>query len=87
MELKRFYFTFGTDERYPYRGGWVEVWGVDLNHAVQLFKEKYPNRSGYVWLNCADYYNESDFTMKETGNLGAYCHDVIVPKGAEHYDK
>ena len=34
----------------------------------------------------ADYYDEEHFTMEKTGNLGAYCHDVIMPEGAEFND-
>lgn len=83
MKLKKFYFTFGTSYRYPFRGGWVLVYAADIYHATNLFREKYPNRGDYNCLNCADYYDEEHFTMKKTGNLGAYCHDVIMPEGAE----
>ena len=86
MKLKKFYFTFGTSCRYPFKGGWVLVWAADINHAADLFREKYPNRTDSNCLNCADYYDEKHFTMGESGNLGAYCHDVIMPEGAEFDD-
>lgn len=86
MSLRKYYFTFGTDNRYPYIGGWVLVYATDIKHAANLFREKYPDRDNYGCLNCADYYSEKEFKMKETGNLGAYCHDVIIPDGAEADD-
>ena len=86
MKLKKFYFTFGTSYRYPFKGGWVLVWAADINHAADLFREKYPNRTDSNCLNCADYYDEKHFTMGESGNLGAYCRDVIMPEGAEFDD-
>mgnify|MGYP000854357972 FL=1 len=84
VPLKKFYFTFGSDRGYPYTDGWVEVYATDMVHAIFLFKREYPNRKGLV--NCANYYSEDNFTMKETGNLGAYCHRVILPEGAETDD-
>ena len=81
--LRKYYFTFGTSGKYPYKGGWVTVYAVDIHHAIQLFREKYADRDNYGAINCADYYSEKEFTMKETGNFGAYCHDVIMPEGAE----
>lgn len=81
VPLKKFYFTFGSSDAYPYRGGWVEVYAVDISHAIMQFRNEYPDRNGL--LNCADYYTENRFKMNDKGNLGAYCHRVIIPEGAE----
>jgi len=84
MELKKYYFTFGADEKFPYRGGWVEVYAKSLKHAKMFFQENYPNRKNYDCLNCADYYTEEAFkdtNMFNQGNLGKGCQDVIMPYG------
>ena len=86
-DLRKYYFTFGTDEKYPYTGGWVLVYATNIHQANRLFKRKYPNRAGSQCMNCADVYSEKEFDMKETGNFGFYCHDVITPEGTERYDE
>ena len=84
INLNKYYFTFGTDKRYPYCGGWVEVYAISLYHAVTLFRNKYLDRTGAGVVNCADYYREELFPDEffKNGNLGACCHDVIKPEGA-----
>lgn len=81
MKKTKYYFTFGSDPRYPFQGGWVEVWAVSLNHAIQVFREKYPDWDGE--LNCENHYTEGYFQrtgMRQEGNHGAYCHEIL---GAE----
>ena len=34
MKLSNYYFTFGTDGRYPYRGGWVQIETESMNQAM-----------------------------------------------------
>lgn len=79
MELKKYYFTFGSDKSFPFRGGWVEVYAKDIRHAAKVFRKKYPDREDYGCLNCADYYSEENFTMLESGNMGEFCHEVLMP--------
>lgn len=77
--MKRFYYTFGTDKRYPYRGGWVEVWADNMQEADEIFRKHYPDRISGTF-NCAHYYTEEEFRKTDMcvkGNLGAFCHDVI----------
>lgn len=78
--MKKFYFTFGTDPEYPFRGGWVEVEARTLKEAVGVFKALYPNRPDSNLLNCADWYTEDEFLetdMYQAGNDGARCHMKI----------
>ena len=57
--LKRFYFTFGSAEEFPYkRGQYLIVKAQDINEAARKYKKKYPNPSGDEVLNCADYYTQ-----------------------------
>lgn len=76
--MERFYFTFGTSEQFPHRGGWVEVIAPDRHAAIRTFRAKYPDiHEGIV--NCADIYDEAQFKRSEMahGNLGAACHEVL----------
>lgn len=73
------FYTYGSDERYPFYGGWVEVEAYSMTQAHALYRAAYPDREPGI-LNCADYYTEGQFRrtgMMETGNRGAYCHRVI----------
>lgn len=77
--MDKYFFTFGTSEKFPYQGGWVEVHALSLKDAVEKFKASYPNRNKGI-VNCADCYDENSFIAQgflETGNLGAGCHTVI----------
>ena len=77
---RKFYFTFGTSEKYPYQGGWVEVIAPSRHLAFKTFKKHYPNREGSPFINCCDCYESADFKstdMFTDGNLGAFCHAVI----------
>lgn len=78
-ESTKVYYTYGSDERYPFYGGWVEVEADNMKQAHALYRAAYPDREPGI-LNCADYYTEEQFRrtgMMETGNRGAYCHRVI----------
>ncbi len=79
---ERFYFTYGSDSGYPFRGGWTLVIAPNLNAAIQIFKAHHPNRPGSGCLNCADYYRAEYFENSESykdGNLGGGCHEIIGP--------
>lgn len=77
----KMYYTFGSDERYPFRGGWVEIEAPSVAAAHRAFRALYPDRDPDIaLLNCADYYSESTFAstgMAQAGNLGAFCHRKI----------
>ena len=80
--MNRYYFTFGTDPEYPYRGGWVVIVAPDLHTAVEVFKLYYPGGKDNGWQTYADCYTEERFLntgMGQTGNHGAYCRKVIGP--------
>lgn len=85
MKLSNYYFTFGTDERYPYRGGWVQIEAESLNQAAEIFRFKFPGRVPEI-LNCADYYTEAQFErtgMAKDGNFKARCHMRLDQYGEE----
>jgi hypothetical protein len=76
--MNKFYFTFGTNEEFPYRGGWVEVFADNLKHAISKFRTRFPDRHKGI-VNCAFWYTEEQWgnTIMTEGNMGANCHEVI----------
>ncbi len=80
--MKKFYFTFGSADCFPFKGGWVIVKAPDLKTAFAVFKLYYPHPKDKGILNCADYYTEDDFLKTEmyhSGNRGYYCHEIVGP--------
>lgn len=78
--MKKFYFTYGTDPGYPFRGGWTLIIAPDKKTAVEIFRAFHPDRSGSGCVNCAEYYQSERFEQTEcykSGNFGAYCHEII----------
>lgn len=90
--MKSFFFTYGTDEKYPFYGGWTRVNAPDRHTACGLFKLVHPCRDNVHLLNCASVYDEEQFhktEMYESGNFDRRCHEVIsmlVYPGEEHWD-
>lgn len=76
--MNSYYYTFGTDERYPYQGGWIQVFAETMKEANQLFRKYYPDRHEGI-LNCAMVYEQEEFprSMLINGNLGWYCHRAL----------
>ena len=75
----KFYYTFGTDNQFPYKRGWVEVIAKNQEEADRKFRTRFPDvRAGI--LNCAFTYTEDSFSktiMTQGGNLQEFCHEVI----------
>lgn len=79
MGLNRYFLTFGTDPTMPYRGGWVEILAESMEAARRKFNEEYPPIEGTFRFSFA--YTQEQFEntlMYEIGNLGAWCHEVII---------
>ncbi|MDL2327503.1 hypothetical protein LJC64_02430 [Ruminococcaceae bacterium OttesenSCG-928-A11] len=77
--MQKYYYTFGSDERFPYQGGWVEVMATSFAEAHAKFRARFPDRHQNC-LNCSDYYDQGRMEATEmltTGNRGAFCHEVI----------
>lgn len=77
--MNKFYFTFGSDECFPYQYGWVEVMADDLSQAVDKFNNRFGVRIEGV-INCAFFYTEQEFkrtSMFVNGNGGIRCHEII----------
>ena len=84
--IQTFYYTFGTDEFYPFQKGWVEVKAEDRAHANAMYRQYFPDRTPGV-LNCSCTYSEEHFQtiqcMANTFPDWKICHAVITSNGLE----
>lgn len=48
------FYTYGSDKKFPFYGGWVEVEADSMKQAHALYRAAYPDREPGI-LNCADY--------------------------------
>lgn len=80
--MPRFFFTYGTDEAYPYQGGWSEVYAQNMDEAVAKFISRHGSRyPDSKIVNCASIYDEKEFvnsSMFVNGNFGQSCQEVII---------
>ena len=68
FRINSFYFTFGSDEKFPYtRGQYLVVKAYDINDAAAKFRSKYPNPEDNTVLNCADYYTQQEWDKRVKG--------------------
>ena len=59
-----YYFTYGSDDRFPFQSGWTEVEAESYDQAVEAFQAFHPNRPGSDFINCAGIYGEEIFSRK-----------------------
>ena len=60
--MARFYFTYGSDERFPFQYGWTEIEAPSRALACAVFREHHPDRDPEEpCLNCVDVYTEEEF--------------------------
>ena len=76
----KFYFTFGSAEKFPYkRGQYIVVMADSYKEAAGKFKTKYPNPDGGDVLNCADYYNAREWAAYvEKDYIGKEPEEIIL---------
>ena len=84
--MVKYYFTYGSDEEFPYQSGWTEVVAEDLSMAIAAFKMFHPNRDGSNFINCDAYYEASVFedsrVVAAVKNRGYGCWDRITAKSS-----
>ena len=79
--MENYYFTYGSGDDMPFKGGWAVIQAPNINAAAAIFKAYHPNPDDSEILNCADYYTEEAFMrtrMSREGNFGAFCHEMII---------
>ena len=79
--MNKFFFTFGTSEKFPYCGGWVEVFAPDRAKAVATYRSRFPDVYFKI-VTSSNIYTEEQFMKTEmvNNNLGATCHEVLFYK-------
>lgn len=55
------YFTFGSDERFPFQNTYVIVFAGSEKEAVRKFRERYPDRTEGT-VNCSFWYDWKEWT-------------------------
>ena len=78
MENKKYYFTYGVDEIFPYFGGWTEVESPDMETAKRIYNAVHETINGFG--NYAFCYSEEEFKtskMCREGNFGHKCWETI----------
>lgn len=58
--MEKYYFTFGSCERFPYKNTYLVVVASSLDDATAAFREKYPDIHENC-LNCSFWYNEEQW--------------------------
>ena len=88
-KMETFYFTYGTDKRFPFQGGWTEIHAPDRNQAVALFRREHPDRTPGL-VNCSSIYTEKQFKdkvlplYKDGDSFWSVCHECITPEGVSY---
>ena len=78
MNIKNFYFTYGT-EGHPFYGGWSKIEAPTREIAIALFRLIHPDKTPGL-VNCSSIYDEETFrktSMWIRGNFGIHEHEVV----------
>lgn len=59
--LNNYYFTFGSDMRFPYQNTYIIIKADNMISACDAFLKKFPSRDGSQTLNCAFVYTEKEW--------------------------
>lgn len=57
----RYYFTFGSDERFPFQNTFLVVDDIGRTQAIATFRMRYPNRPGSDCYNASECYSETEW--------------------------
>lgn len=75
--LNNYYFTFGTNEQYPYRDGYLIVKAENANDVVQKYRSRYPDIDDGI-INCAFIYSEDQWMeISKNTSRNMVCHEII----------
>lgn len=70
--MKKFYFTFGSDEKFPYQNGYIMIIAEKYQDAIEKFKNTYPSRiPGDATLNYSFDYNEVEWGVSKNDKTQA----------------
>lgn len=80
-----FYFTFGSDEKFPYQYGHLKITAPDKDAAIKAFNKLYPPRHNDNVVNCAFIYTEEQFEQLNKGPRQCHIH-ITVTKNSDGED-
>ncbi len=58
--MKKYYFTFGSGEWFPFQNTYLIVMADSKEEAIQMFRDQHPDKHENV-INCSDYYTEEEW--------------------------
>ena len=75
--LQPFYFTFGSNEAFPYQNGYLVVYAGCRSDAIKAFRQKYPDREPDC-INCAFIYSKDEWKQTKMCSLGSFpCYETL----------
>lgn len=79
-KIKNYYFTYGTSDSYPFKGGWTKIEAPSKRIAIAIFREYHPDTHKDI-VNCCSIYEEEQFhktSMWSKGNFGKHEVEIIT---------
>lgn len=70
--MKRFYYTFGINDRFPFKNGYIIIEADNKRQANSFFKALFPNPEHEDILNCSFYYNEEQWKKSHANHAMKY---------------
>jgi hypothetical protein len=58
--LKKYYFTFGSNEQFPFQNTYLIVMADSLEEAIQMFRDQHPDVHENT-VNCSFWYTEEEW--------------------------
>ena len=73
--MNSYYFTYGTDPDFPFCGGYTKIFANNMKEAVEVFRQKHPDRHANT-VNCAFMYTREEF-KKAFDKMDIGCQEVL----------
>lgn len=84
MNKEAFYFTFGSNEQFPYPNSYLVVVAQSERVARAIFQDKYPNRPGSNLLNCSFIYTQKEWDESVSKYYPDGPSDIISQDGPDN---
>ena len=78
--MNRYFYTFGSDPKFPYQNGWVAVKATSREEADRKFRARFPDRPGHEGvMNYSFCYSEARWAEMDPEHTwhGWKCFEVI----------
>lgn len=83
--MNRYFYTFDSDERFPYQGGYIEIRADSWMEADIAFRKFHPDRPGSCGaINCTGWYSEEEWhETRMATNPDCMLHEIITVEHEE----